>query len=204
MSNRMSAQDYVQNGDIMGAYMRFQNTTTRYKDYWWEVIEKIFDTNKKEYIYRFYLDKANRQVTKMRLTGTRADEYVHYTDKTANANGCGVYFILHKSCLQNLWYKVGMTTQLRQRMRDLITKDYKKAEIDYALVEWFIPCASNMQAEAVEKYCQEYLIHHGGYGYIKNDRFTELESVSLELWEKMLKGALEIHKIFERDMHYND
>ena len=42
----MSADDYVRKNDLLGAYGKYQKANNRWKNHWWETVEKIYNSGR--------------------------------------------------------------------------------------------------------------------------------------------------------------
>ena len=57
--NNKSLEKCKENNDLLSAYENYQNTTTRWKNYWWNGVVEIFNACK-EFSSRFILDIKNK------------------------------------------------------------------------------------------------------------------------------------------------
>lgn len=174
-----SAKTYVENNDFEGAAERLENTTNRWRNYWYGICEEIYNKSP-EWARRYVLDpiaKAVRKIAeiisekKKRGRPSKNDDKIIW-NCPAFADGSNEKFYLIELLDKNgdlIWSKIGTTKRkLIYRMKEHL-KAYEKYGVDKVRINRVYNmgfAAEGMESEFRAKY-----IHRWPESFQKNDRF---------------------------------
>lgn len=175
----MSASDYVRENDLMGAYGKYQMANARWKNHWWETVEKIYNSGR-EWAKQYILDPINRTLTKIsKAVKEHLKNNVYIEDETQGVKGCGAYLVFHYLEGKCLWAKVGKADNGKKRLKEHFKKDYK-GNIDKAVVKLWYPCDNSDIALTMENIMRDYFHHKKNFEWKKQDRFPGLDEITEE------------------------
>ena len=173
----MSASDYVKENDLMGAYGKYQMANARWKNHWWETVEKIYNSGR-EWAKQYILDPINRTLTKIgKAIKERLKNNVYIEDETQGVKGCGAYLVFHYLDNGLQWMKVGKTDKGMSRMYDHFKKDYKD-QIDGAIIKLWYPCDNSDIALSMENVMRDYFHNKKNFELKKQDRFPDCDEIT--------------------------
>lgn len=173
----MSASDYVRENDLMGAYGKYQMANARWKNHWWETVEKIYNSGR-EWAKQYILDPINRTLTKIgKAIKGHLKNNVYIEDETQGVKGCGAYLVFHYLEGKCLWAKVGKADDGKKRLKEHFKKDYK-GNIDKAVVKLWYPCDNSDIALTMENIMRDYFHHKKNFEWKKQDRFPGLDEIT--------------------------
>ena len=179
-------------GAFEEAKTRYENTSKRWKNAWWQVICDIWETFT-EWQEKYFLDKVEKTIhaiiTKKRRSRPRADIIEKIPMIFAKGTKLCYLFKFYNFDGNLIYSKVGTTTDtIRNRLsREL--HDYRKNgdPISYAVVESVIN-TNKYWPEGAESYARAMFIKKFNEHYIKNDRFTC--DIDVNEFNEMVKGYL--------------
>jgi hypothetical protein len=168
--------EYLNNNDLLGAYGRYNETIARWKDYWWEAVETIYNSAK-EWTKHFIIDSVNRilkRITRGRLPMINSQGYLEYQ---VEADGCGAYLVKHfDSDNKPLWIKCGKADDVQKRLIQHFKKDYRDIAQTGIVLGWF-PCKNSNHALSMEDVIRNYF-EQKGFELLGKDRFPKLTEIS--------------------------
>ena len=189
---------YINNGDLPGAYERFQTTSASWKSRWWNVVEKIFNkvTGWANY---FVLDPINRVLK--RITRGRLPS-IENVVKGANrlsfnvpAEGCGAYIVKHFDKEDKmLWTKCGKADDAITRLTQHFKNDYYGRAERGVVVGWY-PCKNANHALTVENIIRDHF-QKKGFKLLGNDRFPTLYEITEEDFAELERKIKIVEEIF--------
>lgn len=174
----MSADDYVRKNDLLGAYGKYQKANNRWKDHWWETVEKIYNSGR-GWAKRYILNPIARTLTKIVRTIKQLFDDDCIVDETQGVKGCGAYLVFHYLDNDLQWMKVGKTDKGMSRMYDHFTKDYKD-QIDGAIIKLWYPCDNSDIALSMENVMRDYFHNKKNFELMGKDRFPDCEEITEE------------------------
>lgn len=167
-----AAHNCIKDNDFESALWRFEHTTGRWTDYWWETLEKIYN-NVKSLAKHYILDPATKTVKRIKQV---ADMVMSFVEDAFDEGSEKVYlFKFFDETGKLMFSKVGTTTRgINQRIREEI-KYYRKHDLNVgnAIVESVYDCGE-LPAEGAESFCRAIFIKRHPNTYHKNDRFFGL------------------------------
>lgn len=175
-----SRQYYIDNSDFEGAKARFENTSARWKSYWFSACEEIFNTCK-EWAKKYVLDpaaKAIRKITtikeiipKVRKTDISFSEGCVIQNNEDRTQKCYLIEFFDKDN-NSICSKVGTTIRtVQQRIREeLGSKTYKNMGAATCVIHRVYDCG-NIPAEGLESFFRAKYIRKYPNSFYKNDRF---------------------------------
>ena len=174
----MSADDYVRKNDLLGAYGKYQKANNRWKNHWWETVEKIYNSGR-EWAKQYILDPINRTLTLIinNVIKKRRMINIWIEDETQGVNGCGAYLVFHYNGNTFQWMKVGKAKDGIKRLKDHFHKDYKD-EITHAVVKLWYPCDNSDIALTMENIMRDYFHNKKNFELKGNDRFPDCEEIT--------------------------
>lgn len=149
--------DYIITNDFEGAYVRWKDTTKRWKSKWFEVLQTIYNKCK-DWSKKYILDPIKKVVYAI-------TEKV----KSKSANLC--YWIrLYGENHTILYNKIGTTTRnLFTRLNEIITRS-NEGYYGYDIIR--IWDCGDLPPEGLESELRSKLIKkYGGKNFVPNDRF---------------------------------
>jgi hypothetical protein len=180
---------YFVSNDLCGAYERYSNARSNWKDHWWEVVQAIWETCKdwaKEYI----LDPVARTLRPiMAVVAPAACVSVKEVAPQYPEGSQLVYLIrLLDRNGELIWSKVGTTTRsIKKRMAEHI-RYYRKDGVASLEVTRVWNCGS-LPAEGLEsEFRAKYMKKYPGT-FRKNDRFAGVE-FDLEEADRIVENYL--------------
>lgn len=197
----MAKKSYAQcidDKDYETAIQNFENTSKRWKYYWWECLQKLYticEDFSKKYILKsgeMIVEKINNAIKK-----TRVSKY----DEMINDNGFEIKKQLGELCYLFEFYdennnlicsKVGTTKRtIRQRLiEELRNKTYKAMGATKAIVNRVYECG-DLPSEGLESLLRAEYIKQFPHSFKKNDRFIG-EVFDFELCDRIAKNYLEM------------
>ena len=172
-----SMAECKEHGLLIDAKERYENTSKRWKNAWWDVICYIYD-HFEQWHENFHLDpiaKGIVELTKKRKSRSRYDIREKETVCIRFAKGTKLCYLFkfYDSNGNLLYSKVGTTERtIRERLAREIS-DYRKGghDVGYAVIESVIN-TSFYHPEGAESYVRAMFIKKFNDCFIKNDRFT--------------------------------
>ena len=186
-------QKYIDSNDLEGAYKRFTSTNITWKNHWWSVVEKIWNSCK-DWAKDFVLDPIKRILSRretIKSKGRKTDAQVAYL---CEAHGMGAYIVKHYDAENHLlWTKVGKADDVNKRLRQHLKQDYKGVAV-FAQCVAFFPCKNSDHALSMENV----LRHHFNtrFGLLGHDRFPELQEITSDDLEALNQKAEILATIF--------
>lgn len=175
---KMTRNEYLAQNDLLGAYQRFGDTTARWKDYWWEVVEEIFHKSE-EWAKQYLLDPIERllkRITRKRSITLAPKYYLNYK---VEAEGCGAYIVEHfDSNGERLWIKCGKANDVKSRLVQHFKVDYKGEAESGTVLGWF-SCKNSNHALSMENVIRDYF-ETKGFALLGKDRFPTLSELTAE------------------------
>ena len=166
-----SSTTYINENDFEGAKARFEQSTARWKQHWFDTCMEIFE-NCAEWGKKYILDPVNRTITavieKAKKTISRV---IKKHDGTSN-----VYLIkMFDTDGDYVFLKGGKADDITKRLRDLSRQEYKRDNVQIDRVEiiktWELP--NSHLAESFEQALHAYLCNF--FDNIPNDRYYPQE-----------------------------
>lgn len=203
-----SWDDYVYSDDLEGAIERYNGSTSRWKDHWWNCILTIFKANK-EWAKKYILDPVAQTISKIveeikQAIGRRGSirtgahtiqwgeveiDFLNGTDAKDTKSGEKTYFFkFYDRCdAPPVFDKIGTTTKsCLGRLKEEI-RYYNKAGFDIERVEVCeIWDCGNTPAESYESFMRALLIKKYPNTWHKNDRFFGT-NIPTELFTSLCK-----------------
>lgn len=179
---KLTMNDYRQRNMFEEARERYEHTTARWKNSWWQVICDIWE-QAQEWREKYDLDQIARiviekikgtiaeQVTSVARTGIKIVEKVS-TNFIKGTKLCYL-FKFYDSNGELLFSKVGTTERkLKQRLSEEINY-YRKRGIDvgYATIESVFD-TGDLEPEGAQDYAKGHYVRLHKGNYLRNDRFT--------------------------------
>ena len=174
MAKKPSYSDYVLNNDFEGAKERLESTSDRWRQYWFDACQEIFNACK-DWAKKYILDPVARAVITIKDFVTkkrpRNDEAASNTYLIKMFDDAGNW----------VFTKIGKANVIAKRMRDFINHEYKRDGVTIANVEmvksYEVP--NDDLAQVLESLMRNYF--RKIYQYIPNDRFEAFEPTSEDL-----------------------
>jgi len=170
--NGKSFDKCVEENDILSAYENFEHTTGRWKNYWWECVERIFNSCK-EFAKKFILDPVKRLLKEISISIVSAGVPIKETKDFSNCSGEQCYlFKFYDSVGNILFSKIGTTTRnCRKRLKEEIYYYTKRGlDVNSAIIEEVF-CCGDTPAEAYESFMRAKFIKQFPNTWHRNDRF---------------------------------
>lgn len=153
--------------DIESAIYRYENTTMRYKDYWWDIVNNIFN-RVREYAEYYIIDPIKKTIKKIKeFAETLIDElnkkyeFVAYVLELKN--------VKRKNSPSSRYLKVGETGDIETRKEQL--KQSYKCDVEVKKVYKF---DNEDTALSMENYMRLYFKRKNkGADFVPKDRFKE-------------------------------
>ena len=167
--------------DYLSAIERYEETSARWKEYWWEGLQIIYQ-NCKEFAKNYVLNPIARTVQRLTSAIKRLSKYSNKIivdngiDLLDSANEKCYLFEFYNSDNEHLCSKVGTTTRtVRERLKEeLKSKTYKEMGCDYAIVKRVYNC-NEIPAEGLESFLRAEYIKQYPNSFKKNDRFIKVK-----------------------------
>ena len=193
---KMTRNEYLAQNDLLGAYQRFEDTISRWKDYWWEAVEEIFHKSA-EWAQRFLLDPVERllrRIPRKRSPALDAEKRLTYK---VEAEGCGAYIVEHfNSNGERLWIKCGKANDVKQRLVQHFKVDYKGEAESGTVLGWF-SCKNSNHALSMENVIRDYF-ETKGFALLGKDRFPTLSELTAEDVQILSQKAEILATLFQK------
>jgi len=170
--NGKSFDKCVETNDLLSAYENFENTSNRWKNYWWECVEKIFNSCK-DFAKRFVLDPIKRVLKEISTVINTAGVTIREADDFSKCSGEQCYLFKFFDSKGNILFsKIGTTTRnCKKRLREEIYYYTKHGlDVDDAFIE-DVHCCGDTPAEAYESFMRAKFIKQFPNTWQRNDRF---------------------------------
>lgn len=168
-------QTYINNNDLFGVYHHFLRTYSCYKDYWWEVVEVIWNADEK-WSENYKIDLENRTITTIVKITELSDCEVEFCCTIPKGEKGGTYIAQHFDINGKfLWTKVGQTTNIYKRSKMVLEQEYGGVVKSIRYLA-FYPHHNKNIALARESLLRNYFQkRHYLFG---NDRFPTLKEIT--------------------------
>lgn len=193
MSTGKSKWACLDDNDFEAALYRFERTTTRWLDYWWDCLERIYN-KVKELAKEYILDPIAKTVHKIPKVHT-----VEWKDNTededffSNGEQLLYYFtFFDRISGEKIFDKIGTTTRTAKKRLKEEVRYYNKHGFDIGKVEVrLLKNCGDTPAESYESFLRSVLTKKFPNTWKKNDRFfgaditTETIKKGINLFETM-------------------
>jgi hypothetical protein len=182
---------YVENEDLDGAYDRYCSTTNRWKSYWFDVCNQIFQQSK-EWAKKYIIDPVKQSI-EIRVAQKRErknyDIQIKPDFKNESNQKCYLFRFFNAEG-ERICSKIGTTTRdVMKRMREeLSSPTYTRMGAVRAVVDRVYDCG-NIPAEGLESYFRAEYIKQFPNSFKKNDRFIN-EDFDLAQADEIAKNYL--------------
>lgn len=165
-------------GDFEEAKERYESTSKRWKNAWWDVICEIWD-NFTEWQEKYSLDKIAKTITaiiKRVVRGRKSKPREDVIEKVpvifARGTKLCYLFKFYNSNGEIVYTKVGTTERtIRERLSEELRQYRKNNDISYATVESVFD-TGEMFPEGAQDYVKGTWMRKYNKHYVRNDRFT--------------------------------
>lgn len=171
----MTKNECIATNNYENAIERFKNTNNRWRDYWWDCIEQIYNKCK-EFAQKYIIDPINKIIYNVDRPRRKSKydsviEHNGYDITSKNGEQCYL-FEFYNDDDELLCSKVGTTTRsIRQRLiEELRSKTYKGMGATKAIVNRVYNCG-DLPAEGLESLIRSEYIKKYPKSFKKNDRF---------------------------------
>lgn len=193
---KISKDKCIATNDYVSAIERFNMTSNRWKNYWWDCIEQIYK-NCEEFAKKYIIDPVNQLISETveKVRKPRKSKY----DEIINSNGYNITAKSGEICYLFRFFndmgelvcsKVGTTTRtIRQRLaEELRSNTYKDMGATHAIVDRVYNCGE-LPAEGLESLIRSEYIRKYPHSFKKNDRFIG-ENFDLDYCDKVANSYL--------------
>lgn len=167
------ATEYLIDLDFDGAFDRYNSTTKRWKEYWFEVCYQILQQCR-ELTRKYVVDVVNKTIYERIVTKRTKHHYdiITEVDTLDTAKQKCYLFEFYNSKGDLVCSKIGTTTRkVVQRLKEeLKSKTYKLLDCTRAVIKRVYDCG-DLPAEGLESYFRAHYIRAFPNSFKKNDRF---------------------------------
>lgn len=162
----------LQDNDFESALERYERTTQRWKEYWWECLTQIYE-RVKDLSKKYVLDPVKKIVSTLKDI---TDVIVYKTNFLDDSFSEKVYLFKFYDAADNLLFsKVGTTKRyIATRLKEEIRTYRKNFAVNKATIESVYNCGE-LPAEGAESFCRALFIKEYPNTFQKNDRFMGVD-----------------------------
>lgn len=189
-----TSKEYIEEGDFEGALKRFENANKRWKDYWFNTCEIIYNSFN-DFTNKYILDPVKKIITKInqqvKLSKKWQNKIQVECDLLDNAKEKCYLFEFYDSKNNLVCSKVGTTKRkvIQRLQEEMRSKTYTNLDCVKAIVKRVYDCG-DMPAEGAESYFRAYYIKQFPNSFKKNDRFMN-EYFDFDFADKLMEKYLE-------------
>ena len=166
-----SADNCIADNDFEEAKYRYENTSPRWKEHWWETIVIIYKKCT-ELAKKYILDFKNKVI----LTGSVLCGLINnLTENFKKGTNICYLFKFYDNFGQIVFSKIGTTTRtVEKRAQEELRNYSKNFDVIGVTIDSAIDCGE-VDPEGAESYCRAMFIKEYPNTFLKNDRFLGVD-----------------------------